>query len=77
MHPTRHVTLFKPGRSQAVRIPREFKLPGAEAVMGKEGERLSIEPVPGPSLLAWLAMIAPLVEDLPEVEDVPPEPVEL
>ena len=28
---TRHVRLFKNGRSQAVRIPREFELPGNEA----------------------------------------------
>lgn len=29
MLPERHVELFKNGRNQAVRIPREFELPGA------------------------------------------------
>ncbi len=77
MHATRHVRLFRNGRNQAVRIPREFELPGDEAVMRREGDRLILEPAPARSLLAWLATIEPLDEDFPEVEDVPPEPVEL
>jgi antitoxin VapB len=36
----RHVSFFKNGRNQAVRIPREFALPGADAIMRKEGSRL-------------------------------------
>jgi antitoxin VapB len=36
----RHVRPFRNGRSQAVRIPREFELPGAEAIVRKEGDRL-------------------------------------
>jgi Antidote-toxin recognition MazE, bacterial antitoxin len=36
----RHVKLFKNGRNQAVRIPREFELPGESAIMRKEGDRL-------------------------------------
>ena len=42
----RHVKLFRNGRNQAVRIPREFELPGEDAIMRKEGERLVIEPAP-------------------------------
>lgn len=76
MHATRHVKLFKNGRNQAVRIPREFELPGDEAVMHKEGERLIIEPVPKTSLLEWLKTIEPWDEDFPEIEDPPPEPVD-
>ena len=48
----RRVRLFKNGQNQAVRIPREFELPGHEAIMRKDGERLIIEPVAGRSLLA-------------------------
>lgn len=44
--PERHVKLFKNGRNQAVRIPREFELPGEDAVMRKEGTRLILEPAP-------------------------------
>lgn len=29
----RHVRLFRNGRNQAVRIPREFELPGEEAII--------------------------------------------
>src|ERR1700730_10721476 len=69
----RHVKLFKNGRNQAVRIPREFELPGEDAIMRKEGDRLIIEPAPPKSLLALLAT---LDEDFPQISDPPPEPVE-
>ena len=61
MIPERHVKLFKNGRNQAVRIPREFELPGEDAIMRKEGDRLIIEATPPKSLLALLATLAPLV----------------
>jgi antitoxin VapB len=35
MFAERHVRLFKNGRNQAVRIPREFELPGEDAIMRK------------------------------------------
>ena len=65
------------GRNQAVRIPREFELPGDEAVMRKEGVRLIIEPKPPKSLLAVLARLKPISEDFPAIVDLPPEPVDL
>jgi antitoxin VapB len=73
----RHVKLFKNGRNQAVRIPREFELPGEDAIMRKEGERLIIEPTAPKSLLALLATLEPLDEDFPPISDPAPEPVEL
>ena len=73
----RYVRLFKNGRSQAVRIPREFELPGKEAIMRKEGERLIIEPAEPRSLLALLNSWDPIDEELPPIEDRPPEPVNL
>lgn len=60
----RHVRLFRNGRNQAVRIPREFELPGEDAILRKEGERLVIEPAPPRSLLALLATLDPIDEDL-------------
>lgn len=77
MGPERHVKLFKNGRNQAVRIPREFEFPGEEAVMRKEGERLIIEPAPPKSLLAVLSTLKPLDEDFPPINDTPPTPVDL
>jgi antitoxin VapB len=70
----RHVKLFKNGRSQAVRIPREFELPGDEAVIRKEGERLILEPAPRRSLLAVLATLETLDEDVSPIADPPPSP---
>jgi antitoxin VapB len=61
----RRVKLFRHGRNQAVRIPRGFELPGEEAVMRKDGERLIIEPAPKKSLLAVLATLETLDEDFP------------
>jgi antitoxin VapB len=65
--------LFRNGRNQALRIPREFELPGEQALIRKEGNRLIIEPMPKPSLLDILAKLAPLDEDFPEIEDSPPQ----
>lgn len=44
MDDARPVKLFRNGRNQAVRIPREFELPGEDAVIRQEGDRLIIEP---------------------------------
>jgi antitoxin VapB len=75
--PERHVKLFKNGRNQAVRIPREFELPGDEAVMRKEGDRLIIEPTQPKSLLAVLATLKPLDEAFPPIPELPVDSVEL
>ena len=77
MPPGRHVKLFKNGRNQAVRIPREFELAGEDAIMRRDGERLIIEPVPPKSLLALLATLAPLDDDFPPMPDPIPGPAEL
>jgi antitoxin VapB len=72
----RRVKLFRSGRNQAVRIPREFELPGRDAIMRKEGDRLIIEPVEPISLLAVLAALAPLDEELPRIRELPIDPLE-
>ena len=74
----RAVKLFRNGRNQAVRIPREFELPGDEAIMRKEGERLVIEAKstsPNAALIAWLDRQQPIEEDFGPIEDYPPGPV--
>jgi antitoxin VapB len=71
------VNLFRNGRNQAVRIPREFELPGDSALMRKDGDRLIIEPTVVSSLTAYLASLTPLAETFPEIEDRAPEPVDL
>ncbi len=76
MESIRHVKIFKNGRNQAVRIPREFELPGEDATMRKEGDRLIIEPAAPRSLLALLATLPALEEDFAPIGDLPPDDVE-
>jgi len=45
MQTERHVHLFRNGRSQALRIPKEFELEGDEVIIRKDGDRLIIEPI--------------------------------
>jgi antitoxin VapB len=73
----RHVKFFKNGRNQALRIPREFELPGQDAIIRKDGERLIIEPCAPKSLLALLASLAPLDEDFPPIPDPHPEFIDI
>jgi antitoxin VapB len=69
----RHVRLFRNGRNQALRIPRDLELEGDEAIIHKESDRLIVEPVRKGRLLALLATLPPLDEPFPDVdEDLPP-----
>jgi antitoxin VapB len=69
--------LFKNGRNQAVRIPRDFELPGEDAIICKEGNRLILEPAPPRSLLVVLASLPTLDEEFPPVGDAREEPIDL
>jgi len=71
MQSERRIRLFRNGTNQALRIPRDLELPGNEAVIRKEGDRLIVEAVKKPSLLALLATLQPLDEEFPEMEDPP------
>lgn len=72
-HTERHVRLFRNGRNQALRIPRELELEGDEAILRKEGDRLIIEPIRKGRLLALLGTLEPLEEPFPDVdEDIEP-----
>ena len=73
--PQRHAALFRNGRNQAVRIPREFELEGTEVLIRKEGDQLILTPIRPNRLIELLATWAPLddADALPEVEDLPPQ----
>ncbi|MBO9559595.1 MAG: AbrB/MazE/SpoVT family DNA-binding domain-containing protein [Caulobacter sp.] len=73
----KHVKLFRNGRNQAVRIPREVEFPGDEAILRKDGDRLILEPAPRRSLLAVLASLEPIDDDFAPIDDPTPEPVDL
>jgi antitoxin VapB len=70
----RHVRLFRNGRNQAVRIPVEFELPGNEAIIHREGERLVIEPIRKRGLVALLKTMKPIEPGIPEIDDAVPKP---
>lgn len=74
MTDARHVKLFRNGRNQAVRIPVEFELPGTDAIMHREGDRLIIEPLRKRGLLALLETMQPIPDELPEIDDPAPAP---
>ena len=65
----RHVKLFRVGHSQALRIPREFELPGDVAVIYREGQRLMLEPIQRQSLSRLLAGWRPIETEWPVIDD--------
>ena len=73
----RHVRIFKNGRNQAIRIPRELELSTNEATIHREGNRLVIEPVERTSLLDVVAAWEPLDIEFPELSDEKPDSVKL
>ena len=53
---SRTAKLFWTGRSQAVRLPKDFRMEGAEVRIRKQGAAVVLEPVA--SDWAWLGSIA-------------------
>ncbi|WP_321161224.1 antitoxin, partial [Verminephrobacter eiseniae] len=75
--------LFRNNRSQAVRIPVEFELPGDRVMIHREGSKLIIEPVTRPTniveLLAEWRKEAPLgpEDQLLAIPDMPARPEDI
>lgn len=72
--PARYASLFRNGRNQAVRIPKEFEMEGDRVRISRDGARLVLEPVPAPqSLLSVLAELGPIDGEFPDVDaNLPP-----
>jgi len=76
---SRRVSLFRNGANQAVRIPKEFELPGKEASLRRVGNHLVLEALPdkpkkgtpAAMLLALdeMAKLGPIDEEFPDVDD--------
>jgi antitoxin VapB len=71
---SRKIRLFRNNRNQAIRIPVEFELPGSEAIISRDGDRLIIEPVRKSGLAALLDSWEKLDEDFQTIEDPPLPP---
>lgn len=87
---SRAVKLFRNGANQAVRIPKEFELPGNEAIIHREGNKLIIEPAKpkfekgsAAALLAALdelTKLGPCEDEFPDIGDeglLPLDPIDL
>lgn len=71
--------LFMHGRSQAVRLPKEFRLPGKEVGVRRVGRGVLLEPLNEPfDLEAWWTKIDSYrdVAFMPEGRAQPPMPVD-
>ena len=67
--PAREARLFRNNRSQAVRIPADWEMPGDRVVIRRDGDRLILEPQRARGLLGLLSSWEPLDETLPEPAD--------
>lgn len=73
--PARRARLFRNGRNQALRIPREFEPAADEVVIHRQDDRLVVEPVGRmPTLAAVLARLKPLDDDFPAIAAPPTLP---
>lgn len=75
----REVSLFKNGANQALRIPKEFELPGDRALLRKEGDCLILSPIRCQRLADLLDSWEPLApeDDFPEITELPNRPINL
>jgi antitoxin VapB len=72
--------LFANGRSQAVRLPKEFRMPGSEVMVRRDGDRVILEPLRDEAVdaLGWpIGFFDKLRADAVhlEVPDIEPLPV--
>ena len=73
--------IFMHGRSQAVRLPKEFRMPGKEVRVSREGDKVILEPIEKPpfDVRAWRAKLDALgardflPDGLPEDAPVAPD----
>jgi len=79
--PPRTAKLFMHGRSQAVRLPKDFRFEGAEVRVSRVGDKVILEPIERPPFdyEAWRARLDALgareflQDGLPEDPPVEPE----
>jgi antitoxin VapB len=74
--------LFENGRSQAVRLPKQFRMPGKEVNIRKEGDEVILSPIKEKlDVKAWYARLDALgardflPEGRPEQPPMPPDRV--
>lgn len=78
----KEISVFRNGRSQAVRIPKEYEFDTEKVLISKDADgtvhlRPKIKKLSLLEVLDRLAAQGPVGEDFPEIDDPPPEPVDL
>jgi antitoxin VapB len=79
MSATGTAKLFKHGRSQAVRLPKEFRMPGTVVRVRRIGRSVLLEPIDEPfDVKAWFAKIdeyldEPFMRDGRQQPPMPPQ----
>ncbi len=75
---TKTATLFVNGGSQAVRLPREFRMPGSAVSIRRDGDAIILEPLEKRSwpdgFWTRLASLPPLPDDIVVPEPLPASP---
>jgi antitoxin VapB len=69
--------IFKHGRGQAVRLPKEFRLPGTEVRVRRVGRSVLLEPIDEPfDVKAWFAKLDEYLDEpfIPGGREQPPMP---
>lgn len=68
---SREAKLFRNNKSQAIRIPADFEMPGERVMIHREGDRLIIEPMRRKNLSEVLAALKPLgpEDQFPDVDE--------
>src|SRR5436309_11137249 len=66
--------LFKSGRSQAVRLPKEFRFEGKEVRVSRHGRGVLLEPIPDDWQKAFAEIDAIGAPFMPEGREQPPMP---
>ena len=77
MSDVRTAKIFKHGRSQAVRLPEEFRMPGAEVRVRRIGRAVLLEPLDEPfDVKAWFAKLDEYLDEpfMPDGRQQPPMP---
>ena len=78
----KEISVFRNGRSQAVRIPKEYEFDTEKVLISKDADgTVHLRPKTKKRTLLealdWLAAQEPHDEEFPEIDDPTPEPVEL
>ena len=71
------IKIVRLGDRQTIQLPPEFELPGEEATIQRVGDSIMIGPKKTEGLLELLATWEPIDEEFPEIDDPPPDPVDI